>query len=163
MAKPSRDLIRFLTGWEGYVRCAEDDGFGTLTIGYGTTESDRDVRPGMCISERKARRWLKKNLAEKYLGAIPRLNRLSQKEVDALLSIAYNAGIGVVADPGFSSLARRLRSPEGREAGDRKGIYREEFPKWNKAGNPLRPVLGLTKRRNAELAMALYGDYSGRP
>lgn len=166
--KVSRKLAKFVAGWEGFSSCPYWDSLGGVwTIGYGTTSADRPVsQSSPCISKRTARRWLRSRLTNTYLPAVPRRQRkepLRQNEIDGLTSLAYNVGTGVVGDPGFSTLARRLVTAEADTYQRRKDIYREEVPKWNKSGSPLRPVLGLTKRRAAELAILLHNDYSGRP
>jgi GH24 family phage-related lysozyme (muramidase) len=61
----------------------------------------------------------------------------------------------------MSTLARRLKGPEGKSYKRRKAIYRQELPKWVNAGG--RPLPGLVKRRAAEVRLACEGDYSGRP
>jgi GH24 family phage-related lysozyme (muramidase) len=83
---------------------------------------------------------------------------MRQRELDALSSFAYNLGVGAVNDPDFSTLARRLMSSEGRTFEARKKIYRQEIPKWVKAGGVTLP--GLVRRREAEVRLATRGKYS---
>lgn len=159
MIRVSRKGVAFVAGWEGFRSCPYRDSVGVLTIGYGTTEADRDING--CISEPQARRWLRRSLNRKYLSAVPRVHRMHQWERDALASFAYNLGPAAVSDPGVSTLARRLLSSEGKSYGGRKLIYREEIPRWSRAGGVV--LAGLAHRRAAEVQLAVNGDYSGRP
>ena len=162
IARVSDKGARFVGRFEGFRSCAYRDSVGTWTIGFGTTSAVRPVGPGTpCISEATGRKWLKRALNKLYLPHVPRIRRLKRRERDALASFAYNLGPRAVNDPSYSTLARRLRSPEGKSYEKRKRIYREELPKWNKAGGVSLP--GLTKRRAAEVRLACEGDYSSRP
>ena len=157
--KVSRKGARFVGRFEGFRPCPYRDAVGVWTIGYGETAG---VGPGTpCVSERRARKRLRGRLTHDFLPAVPRANRMRQQERDALASFAYNLGPGAVSDPRLSTLARRLKSPEGQSFQGRKAIYRQEMPKWTKAGGQTLP--GLVKRRNAEIKLATRGDYSGRP
>lgn len=158
----SRRGVRFVSHWEGFYSCPYRDPVGVWTIGFGTTSADRPVGPTTsCISETTARRWMRRSLNQDYIPHIPRLRRLRTEEVAALGSFAYNLGPGAVNNPNLSTLARRLTSPEGKTYKGRKRIYRQEIPKWDKAGGVA--LLGLTKRRAAEVRLAIHADYSGRP
>lgn len=162
ISRASRRGVTFIGRWEGFRSCPYRDSVGVWTIGYGTTSAVRPVNGDTpCISQKTARRWLQRALTQSYVKAIPRRRILKQQEVDALASFAYNLGPGVVSDPNISTLARRLKSKEGRRFKNRKRIYREELPKWVNAGG--RRLEGLVKRRAAEVRLACDGDYSGRP
>lgn len=155
----SRKGAAFVSHWEGFRSCPYQDSVGVWTIGYGET---RNVGPyTACISERTARRKLRLRLTRDYLPAVPRRWQMRQCERDALASFAYNLGVGAVSDRHRSTLARRLRSSEGRTRKGRRRIFREEMPKWAVAGGS--KLEGLVKRRAAEVALANRGDYSGRP
>lgn len=157
--KVSRRGVKFVAGFEGFRSCPYRDAVGVWTIGYGETQG---VGPGTkCISKRKARKMLRRRITNDYAAYIPRPHQLKQQEIDALASFAYNLGVAAVSDPGYSSLARRLRSKEGRTFAARQRIYQEEMPKWCRAGGV--PLLGLVKRRSAEVRLACRGDYSGHP
>ncbi|MGH2955093.1 MAG: lysozyme, partial [Solirubrobacterales bacterium] len=132
---------------------------GVWTRGYGETEG---IGPhSRCVTKREAGIDLRRRLNRDYLPAVPHLARLRRRERDALASFAYNLGTGAVSDPQGSTLARRLLGPEGRTYRRRKRVYREELPRWNRAGGQV--LDGLTKRREAEVRLACMGDYSGRP
>jgi len=154
---------QFVGGWEGFRSCPYKDSVGVWTIGYGTTSATgHHVGPDSpCIDQDKARRWLAEELNQHCVSAIPRRSLMKQREIDALASLAYNVGPGVVSDPSFSTLARRLADLRSFTYWHRKRIYRDEFPKWVMGGGVKLP--GLVKRRAAELDVALRGNYSGRP
>lgn len=152
----SRKGAKFVAGWESFLSCPYWDAYGQVwTRGYGNTIGITASSP--CISERQARRELRRLLNKRFVFAIPRQNKLKQQELDALASFAYNLGTRAVGDPGFSTLARRLHSPEGQTFAKRKDIYREELPKWAVAGG--QKLEGLVKRRHAEVRMACQGIY----
>lgn len=151
--------VAFVAGWEGFRSCPYRDPVGVWTRGYGETQG---ISSGSrCITQAEAQANLKRRLEEDYLSAVPRVRRLKACERAALASFAYNNGAGAVSDPGISTLAKRLKSSEGRTYRKRKKIYREEIPRWVFAGG--QRFEGLVKRRAAEVRLACEGDYSGRP
>lgn len=151
--------VKFVAGWEGFRSCPYRDAVGVWTIGYGETKGIGPNTP--CITEAQARSNLQKRLSNDYLSAVPRRRRMLPRERAALASFAYNLGTGAVSDPNISTLARRLLGPEGKTYKRRKRVYKEELPKWVRAGGQVLP--GLVKRRAAEVRLAVEGDYSGRP
>lgn len=163
MLRVGRRGTRFTARFEGFRSCPYKIGDDPWTIGYGTTSgSGRDVGPNTpCITERTGRRWLRRDLNRRYLPTIPRRWRMRQREIDALSSLAYNGGPRIVSDPSYSTLARRLKSKEGRRYKRRKRIYRQELPRWVNPGTQFEA--GLRKRREAEVRLANRGDYSGSP
>ena len=117
---------------------------GVLTIGYGSTGSH--VKPGMVIDEETAESLLYIDL-ERFEHAVCTLVQrdLTQHEYDALVSFAFNCGIGALES---STLLRRLNG------GDPKPIvFTEELQKW--VNGPDGPLPGLVRRRDAEIALAL--------
>jgi lysozyme len=154
----SRPGVRFIAGWEGFRSCPYPDPVGVWTIGYGHTAG---VGPGSrCLTQEEARDLLRRDLNRIYVPAVRGLidRRLRQRELDALSSFTYNLGAGSLES---STLRRRINSHEGATYRRRKRISREELPKWVKAGGQTLP--GLVKRRAAEVAVAVHGNYSGRP
>ena len=152
----SRKGAKFVAGWEGFRSQPYNDAAGHCTRGYGEL-----IHYGPCkgneasIGEREARSDLRRDLNRVYGPAVKNLinRRLRQHEYDALTAFTFNVGIGALSS---STLRRRLN-----EGDAFKRVVREELPKWNKAGG--KPVAGLTARRNAEVRLAIHGDYSGRP
>lgn len=128
------------------------------TIGYG--HYGPDVKPGVCITQKQASRLLKDDLGqfeEAVRDALQHSNNVHQEEFDALVPISYNLGPGVLLDPDYSTLARRLASKESRSYSGRCRIYRDEFPKWVKGGGQTLP--GLVQRRKDEKRLACRGRY----
>jgi len=159
MARVSKQGVAFVAGWEGFRSCPYRDAVGVWTRGYGETQG---IGPNSrCVSKADARAELRKRLNRDFAPAIPRRRRMRRREVDALASFAYNLGTGAVSNPSSSTLARRLKSNEGRTYKARRRIYEQELPKWVNAGG--QRLEGLVKRRAAEVRLATRGDYSGRP
>ena len=71
---------------------------------------------------------------------------LTQVQFDALVSWAFNCGLGATAD---STLRRRLNALE-----DVNTVIREELPRWTSGGMP-----GLVRRRDAEVKLATTGKF----
>lgn len=163
--KCPRPGLKLIKQYEGLRLCAYLDPVGVPTIGFGTTGADRPVWLGMpCITKRTASKWLRSSVNHKYMPAVASVNRsirelggkrLRRRERAALASFAYNLGPATLTDPSISTLARRLCSSEGKTYKRRKRIYREEMPRWNRAGGQVLP--GLTRRRRAEVRLACKG------
>jgi len=113
---------------------------GKATIGYGHTGPD--VVFGITITEADADKLLREDLHFSERGVetyahVP----LTQGQFDALVSFAFNLGIGAMRD---STLLKKVnaRDFEGAAA---------EFGKWVHGGGRVLP--GLIKRRAAEVAL----------
>src|SRR5690606_6021729 len=114
------------------------------TIGYGTT---RGVQKGQTITAAEAERLLRADLAVFEAGVSKAVKvPLEQHEFDALVSFAYNVGLGAFQK---STLLRLLN------AGDKAGAAKQ-FDRWNKAGGKV--LAGLTRRREAERKL-----FEGKP
>lgn len=109
------------------------------TIGYG--HYGPDVAPGMKISQAQAEAILAVDL-KKYEDAVSKYAEipLSQNQFDALVSFAYNCGVGNV---------KKLL--QGRNAAQ----IADAMLKYDKAGGKV--LAGLTKRRKQERALFLNG------
>lgn len=141
---PAIELIKH---WEGCVLHAYRDSVGVLTIGFGTTSG---VKPGQVITRAQAEALLAKDLAAcvvavKKFVKVP----LSNHETGALISLAYNIGIGGL---GRSSLVKALN------AGRPHLEVADEFLKFVHAGG--RVLQGLVNRRKAERLVFLTHDVS---
>ena len=115
-----------------------------LTIGYGHTGPD--VEEGMCIDEQKASQLLRDDLHFAEIGVrtyatVP----LTQGQFDALVSFAFNCGIGSMRG---STMLRKLNSRDYLGAA-------EEFQRWDMAGG--KHLAGLARRRTDEKNMFLDG------
>jgi len=108
------------------------------TIGYGHTG---DVVRGQRITEAEADKLLLNDLQrfEKAVNAVTA--PLDQGQYDALVSFAFNVGVGAFRS---STLLRLLNH------GDYEGAA-GQFKRWNKGGGKVLP--GLVRRREEERAM----------
>ncbi|WP_324807246.1 lysozyme [Sphingomonas sp. LY29] len=116
----------------GAYRCPAD----VPTIGYGSTGAH--VKMGMTITEAEAEKLLLEDLSRFEKGVAEMGGKMTQGEFDALVSFAFNLGLGALSN---STLLKKHK------AGDRKGAALE-FKRWVNAGG--RKLPGLVKRREAE-------------
>ena len=131
--------LNLIKKYEGLQLKAYKDPVGIWTIGYGHT--GRDVKPGKVITKAEAERLLKKDLRKFERQVNRRVTRkLNRNQFDALVSFTFNVGAGNFAS---STLLKKLNK------GDFKGAA-NEFLKWDKAGDPLRVLPGLARRRMEE-------------
>ena len=132
--------LALLKEFEGCRLTAYTCPAGVLTIGYGSTGPH--VKPGMTISEAEAEALLKQDLTRFEQGISEQINvPLDQCEFDALVSWAFNCGLGATAD---STLRRRLNAGENKST-----VFAEELPRWTSGG-----MAGLVRRRDAEVKLA---------
>lgn len=128
--------LALIRHFEGFRARAYYDIVGVLTIGYGRTHG---VREGDVTTEQAEDDWMRAHCAEvgRQIDAavvVP----LGQHQFDALVSFAYNVGIGAFRD---STLLRLLNE----------GLYDDvpaQLARWDKAGGKV--VAGLARRREAE-------------
>ena len=139
-SKAGIDLIKSFEGCELTAYWCPS---GVLTIGYGHTGSD--VYQGQTITEEQATHLLRVDL-NRFEDAVRRLIKvpLTQGEFDALVSFSYNCGEGALQ---HSTLRRRINRGD-----DKATAFAEELPKWVNGANG--PLLGLVRRRDAELKLA---------
>jgi lysozyme len=156
LGKKGLDLIKSFESFVGYVyddlrppvsgRYKEWDGGavrGTLTIGYGHTDSAKHplkIEKGLRVTEPKAAQILDVDLDE-CEDAVNKLVtvKLSQGQFDALVSFAFNCGIGNL---------KKLIVPLNRGDYD---ACRRKFDEFTRSkGQVLR---GLVRRRDAEQAL----------
>lgn len=140
------DLIR---EFEGYHRALPNGDCiaykcpaGVWTLGWGATVG---IKPGMVWTRAQAEEALLRELAT-FEAGVTRLVTvpLNQNEYDALVSFAYNCGLGALEK---STILRKLN------AGDRIGAA-DAFGMWTKGGGKVLP--GLVRRRKAEAALFLH-------
>jgi GH24 family phage-related lysozyme (muramidase) len=145
---PSQAAIDLMHEFEGcrltaYADPGSADGH-PWTIGWGSTG------PGIS----KGVVWTQKQADDRFAADVAKFAAkvrdllagasTTQAEFDAMVSFAYNVGIGAF---GSSTLLKKHK------AGDHAGAQRE-FARWNK--NDGKVMAGLTRRRAAEAA--LYGS-----
>lgn len=127
-----------------------DPGTGGLpvTIGWGSTtdENGHPIKMGDVWSRERADARFEKDLEKFTDGVLDALDGapVTQGQLDALVSFAYNVGLGNLR----SSTLLKLH-----KAGDYAGAQ-QQFARWNRAGGKV--MAGLTRRRAAEAA--LYGQ-----
>lgn len=138
--------INLISSFEGTRLSAYDDGVGVWTIGIGTTIYPNGVkvkRGDTCTTE-QAKEYFKHDLNKFESAVNDSVNvPISQNQFDALVSLAYNIGIGAFDK---STLLRKLNSGDYNGAAD-------QFLRWNKGGGKV--MLGLVRRREAERALFL--------
>lgn len=144
---PSEACFNLVKRFEGCRLTAYPDpatGGDPWTIGFGTTGPG--IKPGTVITQDDAENYLRRDLV--HVGEqIDKLLTVdvTQGQFDALVSLAYNIGVGNLAK---STLLRKLN------AGDVLGAAME-FPKWRNAAGRVMP--GLVTRRAAEQALFQLG------
>jgi lysozyme len=156
--KVSQNCIDLIKKWEGCKLTAYKCPAGVWTIGIGTTcyPDGRRVREGDTITDQQAEGFLVHECEEKAKAVDKLVNvDLHQNQFDALVSFAYNVGIGAFKE---STLLRLLNQPNYNEAAN-------QFKEWNKATvNGQRVVLeGLVNRRKDEEELFRKTDGFGEP
>jgi lysozyme len=153
MSTISDQCLEFVAYFEGFPNGGRpyNDPVGHCTIGFGhllhygnCTPSDHE-RWGQ-LTEKEAKQLLRKDLEEFAKGVKEKTvlwPKLEQHERDALISFAFNVGLGAYAD---STLLKKLNQ------GDKRGAA-NEFPRWVYASGQKLP--GLVRRREAERKMFL--------
>ena len=137
-----RDLISHFEGCrlDSYVCPA-----GVWTIGVGHTGPD--VVSDMHITQARADELLAQDLQRFEKGISDQINvPLTQVQFDALVSWAFNCGLGATAD---STLRRRLNAGENVNT-----VISQELPRWTSGG-----MAGLVRRRDAEVKLATTGQF----
>lgn len=135
--------IAFIAEWEGVRLKAYKCSAGVWTIGIGSTryEDGSPVQAGDMLPSEPAAYALFRNTVGQYEGVVNRLAKkpLNQNQFDALVSLAYNIGVGAYAK---STVAKRVANDPADPS------IRNGFLMWTKAGG--RVVNGLVRRREAE-------------
>ena len=138
--KTSEKGINLIKSFEGCVLKVYLDAVGVPTCGYGHTTGLTRAMVGTPITQAQAEAYLRADL-EKFERAVDALGLpLNQNQQDALVSFAYNCGVGNL---------RKLC--EGRTLSQ----IADKMLAYNKGGG--RVLAGLTRRRNAERALFLTG------
>lgn len=132
----------FIEQWEGFRETAYLCPAGVLTIGFGHTGSD--VKKGQVVTYKEAYNMLLEDLKRYASGLAAWVNvKVTEGQYIALLSLAFNVGVGAVAK---STLLRLLNAGDIEAAGD-------EFLKWTYAAG--RELPGLVRRRREERKLFL--------
>lgn len=146
---PSDPLVDLVARFEGYAAEPYVCPAGKQTIGYGHV-----MRPGevfeLPLAEPDARALLRTDLAKFAAGVAKLVTRtLEPHQFDALVSFAFNVGIGALAT---STLLKKVN------AGDHAGAA-AEFGRWVHGGGQVLP--GLVARRQAEADLYRGGAHVG--
>lgn len=133
----SDQCIALIKHYEGVELQAYRDPVGIVTIGFGDTGSH--VKMGDTITLAEAEDRLRRRLDGEFVpGVLEALTREPRQcELDAMVSLAYNIGVGAFKR---STLVRLYNSGSDGVA--------DQFPRWDKAGG--KSLLGLRRRRAAE-------------
>jgi lysozyme len=132
---------------EGLRLYAYQDVVGVWTACYGETKG---IKRGMKFTGDECDVMFISSLTEHEAGmraCLRQPDAIPDKVYVAALSLAYNIGVGAFCR---SSIPRKL------DAGDWRAAC-GALLQFNKAGRPLRPVRGLTKRRERERTFCLEG------
>ena len=142
--KTSDDGVRLIQLFEGLRLTSYVCPAGVLTIGYGHTSAagKPTVEPRMTITKEEATSILRADLGrfERGVESLVKVD-LAQNQFDALVSFAYNCGLGALKK---STLLKRVNAK-------RFDDVPAEFMKWTRAGG--RQLAGLVRRRRAEVEM----------
>lgn len=108
------------------------------TIGYG--DYGAHVSRNAVITKAEGKRRLRNRVNKEFAPAVERLvtTHINQNRFDALVSLAYNIGIGAFAT---STVLRRTNARQFVRAA-------AAFHMWTRGASG--PLLGLVRRRNAE-------------
>lgn len=140
----SPEGVAFIKQFEGLRLTSYQCQAGIWTIGYGTTGPD--IGPDTTISKKEADILFDADLMEFESGVRDCLKvTVNQNKFDALVSFAYNVGLGAFRS---STLLKLLND----RADDK--IVAAEFLRWVKVGNG-KPSEGLKIRREKEKQLFL--------
>ena len=140
---PSKNCIDLIKKFEGFRSESYQYSVGIWTVGYGSTmwPDGKKVQPGqrMTIQEAEAvMTWELDRKGKVILSGLPTTN-INQNQYDALLSFAYNLGVGALLK---STLFKKLK------VNPTDPSIRTEFMRWVNAGG--KRLTGLVRRREAE-------------
>lgn len=148
---PGPACIALIQQFEGCAKKQADGSFAAYpdpgtggdpwTIGWGSTGVD--IKQGSVWTQQQCDDRLTSDITgfAAKVSAVLGAAQTSQHQFDALVSFAYNVGVGNLS----SSTLLKLH-----KAGDYAGAA-QQFARWNKAAGKVLP--GLTKRRAAEAAL----------
>ena len=139
--------LAMIEKFEGCLLKASNKLDGVWTIGYGQTGSyyGKRVRRGMTTTKALAHAWLRDHSIKTYEDAVTQAVKvpLNQHQFDALVSFAYNVGVGALKQ---STALRKLN------AGDYAGAA-DALTMWTKCNGKV--LAGLVRRRKEERALFL--------
>lgn len=148
----SEACIAFIKGMEGFVKYPTWD-YAQYSVGYGCRCNKGDYPNG--ITEAEADALLRKFLTQFENGINAIGQTYTQNQFDALVSFSFNVGLAWTQNKSY----RIYQLAHGTKFSDAEVI--DIFKAWNKAGGQV--LAGLTRRREAEARMWLYGENSEKP
>lgn len=142
----SKNGIELIKKYEGLYLHAYKCPAGVLTVGYGTTNADKEItcftiNKNTTITKEKAEGLLKKSIEKKYEPLVNKYNEIykfNQNEYDALISFCYNIG-------SITQLTQKGKRTKKEIAA--------AMVKYNNAGGKV--LKGLTRRREEEQKLFL--------
>jgi lysozyme len=141
LARPStisQKGINLIAEFEGFVPHPYKDAVGVWTIGYGHTGGVGPNTPHLTQAQGQA--LLRRDLEQTYVPPVRKFAKLlNQHQFDALVSLVYNVGPGILARG--HTLGDALAAGDVRAAGSAILLY-------DHAGG--QQMAGLTRRRKAE-------------
>lgn len=146
--------INLIKEFEGLRLTAYRDSVGVWTIGYGNTfyEDGTVVKQGDKITQERADslfRSILDSFADGVRASLSNPHRISDTQFSAMVSLAYNIGIGRYPEDRYGAAGFRgstlLRKVNANPCDP---TIPDEFRKWNKAGGKV--LAGLVRRREAE-------------
>lgn len=146
MSLVSKECVDFVKSFEGFSATPYFDEVNVKTLGYGMTGSE--IQGLDYVTEEQATQMLEDLLNNKY--AVPIKNdldnkgiSLTQNQFDALVSMAYNIGVGgLLGSTLYRNICNGVRDID---------TITGNFEMWSKAGGQTLP--GLFRRRKEEAAM----------
>ena len=142
---PSKNCIDLIKKFEGLRLEAYQCSAKVWTIGYGSTmyPDGTKVKQGDTCTLEQAQEYLMQDLAKRS-GNIATIlpDDIKQNKFDALLSFAYNLGIGALKS---STLLKKVKLNQFDPS------IPDEFMKWVKAGGKVLKGLELRRKAEAEL------------
>jgi GH24 family phage-related lysozyme (muramidase) len=142
--KISNSGLELIKEFEGLRLKAYKCPAAVWTIGYGHTSAagEPNVLTGMIISKDEAEAILRRDVVQYENGVRSRVTvPIAQGQFDALVSFAYNAGVGALQK---STLLKKVNAGKFDEVP-------AEFMKWTRGGGKELP--GLVRRRRAEVKL----------
>ena len=136
---------KFIQGHEGKINSVYIDPVGCATVGIGHLVVAGENFPHT-LTDKQVYDLFDKDL-KKFEDGVNKLvtAKINQNQFDALVSFSFNLGLGALKS---STLLRVLNSEDDAEAA-------KQFLRWDKAGNPPKPLAGLTRRRKEESELFL--------
>lgn len=144
----SKECIAFIKKFEGFSATVYNDMVGVPTLGYGMT--GKEIKGLTKVTEVQASDMLTRLVNDNYATPIKKdLDSkkvlLNQNQFDALVSMAYNVGVGgVLSSTLYKNVVKGIRD---------KSTITSNFQAWSNAGGVR--VKGLFRRRTEEANMFL--------